>query len=77
MSCLIWSLNTSLIAFDLLRPVSQKCTCRSLLSFQKHLGADMISAGAQLVELDLSDNAFGPNDGWPYFKFPEFSKKYA
>lgn len=27
----------------------------------KHLGAAMIGAGAQLVELDLSDNAFGPN----------------
>ena len=28
--------------------------------FQKHLGAAIISAGAGLVELDLSDNAFGP-----------------
>ncbi|KAH3830310.1 ran GTPase-activating protein 1-like [Dreissena polymorpha] len=27
----------------------------------KHLGAAMIAANAQLVELDLSDNAFGPN----------------
>lgn len=27
----------------------------------KHLGAAMIKASAQLVELDLSDNAFGPN----------------
>ncbi|KAK6172378.1 hypothetical protein SNE40_016040 [Patella caerulea] len=27
----------------------------------KHLGAGIMSAGAQLVELDLSDNAFGPN----------------
>ncbi|WAQ98909.1 RAGP1-like protein [Mya arenaria] len=27
----------------------------------KHLGAAMIEANAQLVELDLSDNAFGPN----------------
>ncbi|XP_050415985.1 ran GTPase-activating protein 1 [Patella vulgata] len=27
----------------------------------KHLGAGIMAAGAQLVELDLSDNAFGPN----------------
>ncbi|XP_071087260.1 ran GTPase-activating protein 1-like [Haliotis cracherodii] len=27
----------------------------------KHLGEGIIAAGAQLVELDLSDNAFGPN----------------
>ncbi|XP_046569037.1 ran GTPase-activating protein 1-like [Haliotis rubra] len=27
----------------------------------KHLGEGIIGAGAQLVELDLSDNAFGPN----------------
>ncbi|KAL4230322.1 Ran GTPase-activating protein 1 [Mactra antiquata] len=27
----------------------------------KHLGSAMIQANAQLVELDLSDNAFGPN----------------
>ena len=31
------------------------------LSVQKHLSAAMIGAGTQLVELDLSDNAFGPN----------------
>lgn len=28
--------------------------------FQISLGAAIITAGAQLVELDLSDNAFGP-----------------
>ncbi|ESO83840.1 hypothetical protein LOTGIDRAFT_168884 [Lottia gigantea] len=27
----------------------------------KHLGAGIMTAGAKLVELDLSDNAFGPN----------------
>jgi len=27
---------------------------------QKHLGAAIMSAGCRLVELDLSDNAFGP-----------------
>ena len=29
-------------------------------AFQKHLGDGLVAAGAQLVELDLSDNAFGP-----------------
>lgn len=32
-----------------------------LLPFQRHLGAAIISANAHLVEIDLSDNAFGPN----------------
>lgn len=28
--------------------------------FQNHLGDGLISSGAHLVELDVSDNAFGP-----------------
>lgn len=32
-----------------------------VIYFQKHLGSAMMEANAQLVELDLSDNAFGPN----------------
>ena len=32
-----------------------------VFDFQRHLGAAIIAAGAQLVELDLSDNAFGPD----------------
>lgn len=28
--------------------------------FQKHLGGAIMTSGAGLVELDLSDNAFGP-----------------
>ena len=31
------------------------------VSLQKALGEGVMQAGAQLVELDLSDNAFGPN----------------
>lgn len=39
-----------------------KCSFEfSLLCFQGHLSDGVITADAQLVELDLSDNAFGPD----------------
>ena len=43
------------------KTVSLRYVTEFSVLLQKHLGAAMIGAGAQLVELDLSDNAFGPN----------------
>lgn len=34
---------------------------KSCSSLQKHLADGVMTSGAQLVELNLSDNAFGPN----------------
>lgn len=33
----------------------------NILWFQEHLGEGVMTSNAKLTELDLSDNAFGPN----------------
>lgn len=46
---------------DLNGPVELLLKTKSLVSSQTALGEALITAGSQLVELDLSDNAFGPD----------------